>query len=920
MALREPGLIGRAGEVERLTQVLDRVRKGRSAVLVIRGEAGIGKTALLSYARARASGGQRAEIAGVESEMELPFAGLHQLCRPMLDRLDALPAQQRDALAVAFGLASGDVPDRFLVGLAALTLLASVAEEGPLVCLIDDAQWLDDASSQALGFVARRLVAEPMAIVFATRDPGVADVLVGLPELSLAGLDGDDARALLARVIPGRLDESVRDRIVAEARGNPLALRELPRGLPAARLAGGFGLPDALTLSDRIEKSFLRQLDGLPRDTELLMLTAGADPAGDPALLRRAAKRLGIAPATLEPGAWGDLLEVDERVRFRHPLVRSAVYRAASDEVRRRVHGALAEEIDAALEPDRRAWHRAQATVGPDEAVAAELERSAVRAQARGGVAAAAAFLQRAVALTPEPTRRVDRALAAAQASQRAGAFDAARQLIATAEVGPLEQFERVRADLLRAQIAFASTRGGSAPALLLRAAQLVEPFDATLAQSSYLEALSAAMFAARLAGPGGGVRDVARAVLARTAASSPTATDLLLDGWAAMFADGTAAAMPTLQAALKKFSDGSVSTDELHVLWLATITAGPAWDDKRWEALSKRHVELARSSGALSELPLALNSRSFIHLFRGELGAASGLIEEARAAIEATGASLTPWGAVALSVLRGREQDSTRLLEAATVDATERGEGISLTVLAWARALLCNGLGAYDRALAAAQTAIDCPTNSASAAWGMVELIEAATRVGELDAAREAGLRFAAIANAAGTDWALGVNARSLALREPAAAEQHYRRALDHLGRSQMRVDLARSHLLYGEWLRREKRRVDAREQLRVAYDQFTMIGMEAFAERARGELLATGEIVRARSPETRDDLTAQERQIAGLARDGLSNPEIGSRLFLSPRTVEWHLSNVFGKLGIRSRRELRNVLPRSGSELLPA
>jgi DNA-binding CsgD family transcriptional regulator len=615
------------------------------------------------------------------------------------------------------------------------------------------------------------------------------------------------------------------------------------------------------------------------------------------------------------------LLAIGERVRFRHPLTRSAVYRSAESSERREVHLALAETTDRDADPDRRAWHLAAAAAGPDEQVAVELERSAARAQARGGVAAAAAFLKRAVALTHERARRADRALAAAQASLQAGAFDVALALLVSAEAGPLDDLQRARLALLRAEIAFASSRGSAAPALLLRAAKRIESLDARLARAGYLEALSAALFAARLAKPGSGVRDVANAVQAApSAASPPTAADRLLDGWAALFADGCATATPTLREALTGFEDATAAGDQLHLLWLATITAPVVWDDARWDVLSRSHVALARSSGALSELPLALNSRVYIHLFRGELQTADALIGEAGVATEATGAGLTPWGAVALAALRGREHDAA-MLDVAAADATQRGEGIGLTVIAWARAMLYNGLGVHDHAFAAAREAISCPTNSAAAAWGMVELIEAAARRGEPDATHEAAQRFREIAKAAGTDWALGVDARSSALLSTGAgAEQLYREALDRLRRCQMRVDLARAHLLYGEWLRRENRRVDARAQLRAAHELFVTIGMQAFAERSRRELHATGEKVRTRTVETRDDLTPQERQIAGLARDGLSNPEIGARLFLSPRTVEWHLRKVFTKLEIHSRHELASALPSSESELAPA
>jgi DNA-binding CsgD family transcriptional regulator len=903
-------LVGRGDERRRLDELLAAVRAHESRTLVIVGEPGLGKTALLEYAAGAAPDFRCERAVGVESEMELAFAALHQLCAPMLDRLERLPEPQRHALATALGLTAGSAPDRFLLGLAVLGLLSEVAVDRPLLCVIDDAHWVDQASAQTLAFVARRVSAESVGILFATRHLG--DELGRLPTLSLGGLDSNAARELLLSAVSSPLDVNVRERIIAETRGNPLALLELPRGLTAMQLAGGFGLLEPVALTGRIEESFVRRLSTLSVETRRLLLVAAAEPVGDPLLLLRASERLGIrfSPDQAQPDG---LLALGERVTFRHPLVRSAVYRSAAVQERRAVHLALAEMTDQEADPDRRAWHLAAAAAGPDESVALELERSADRAQARGGVAAAAAFLQRAVALTLDPAQQAERALAAAGASLYAGAFDDALRLVGTAEARAIDEHQRARVELLRAEIEFASRRGGDAPAQLLQAVKRIEPLDARLARASYLDALSAAMFAARLAGPGGGVLDVSHAVQAAPSPDTPrSATDLLLDGWAALFADGCVAAAPTLQEALRRFAEGMVAADELRMLWLATITAPVVWDDARWEALSSRHVELARGSGALSELPLALNSRSFIHLFRGELETASALIEEARVAVEATRASLTPWGAIALAALRGHEQEAADVLEAATTDATHRGEGISLTVIAWAQALLCNGLGVYDKAFAAAQDAIDCPTNSAAAAWGMVELVEAAARVGELEAADEAGRRFAAIAQATGTDWALGVDARLRALLSTGAtAEDLYRESLDRLGRCQMRAELARAHLVYGEWLRRENRRVDARAQLRTAHDNLTAIGMEAFAERARRELVATGETVRKRSMETRDDLTAQERQIAELARDGLSNPEIGERLFLSRRTVEWHLRHVFAKLGIRSRAELAAALP---------
>jgi DNA-binding CsgD family transcriptional regulator len=757
--------------------------------------------------------------------------------------------------------------------------------------------------------------------VVAVREPGSnppTHAFDGLPELRLEGLREEDARALLAAAVPGRLDDRVRERIVAENRGNPLALLELPGRKTAAELAGGFELPSAGDLPAHIEDHYLRSIGELPEATQRLMLLAAADPLGDATLVWRAGQKLEIGTDALAPAEEAKLLEIGAGVRFRHPLVRSAVYRAASPDSRRRVHEVLAEVSDPDADADRRAWHRALAAARPDEDVAAELERSAGRAQARGGVAATAAFLRRAAALTPDAARRAGRTLAAAQASLQAGAFDAALGLLAAADGGPLDELQRAQLHLLRAQVEF-SSRGTTSPAALVRAAKQIEPLDPGLARAGYLEALSAALFAGGLALPGGGSREVASAVqAARLAASPRSPADVLIDGWAALLADGCAAAAPTLHEALREFERPTVAADQLHLLWLVTITAPVVWDDARWDELSRLHVELARATGALGELPLALNSLSYVHLFKGELDVASALIEEARVAIEATGASITPWGELGLAALRGHEQHAATRLDAATADATQRGAGSSLTLIGSARALLYNGLCAHDKALAAARIAIASPPNAA-VTWAMVELIEAAVHVGEPEAAGGVARQFAEIADAAGTDWALGVDARSRALLNTGAtAEQLYREALDHLGRCLMRLDLARAHLLYGEWLRRENRRLDARAQLRAAHDQFTSMGVEAFAERAGRELRATGEHVRKRTAETRDDLTAQERQIAQLARDGLSNAEIGARLFLSPRTVEWHMRKVFAKLDIRSRKELRTALPDTRAAML--
>jgi DNA-binding CsgD family transcriptional regulator len=905
-------LRGRRQECSTLDGLLADARAGRSRVLVIRGEPGIGKTVLLGYAADTAADFQLARAEGVESEMELPFAALHQLSGRMIDRLDRLPGPQRDALGVAFGLRSGSAPDRFLVGLAVLSLLSEVATRQPLLCLVDDTQWLDQASAQVLAFVSRRLDTESVAMLFGTRDLGPGGDLAGLPELVLGGLSNADARALLASALPGRLDERVRDRIIVESGGNPLALLELPHGVTAAELAGGFGVAGSLPLAGRLEDSFRRRIAPLPAATRQLLLLAAAEPTGDPALLWRAAGGLGISADAAAPAEADGLLTVGARITFRHPLVRSATYQAAPAADRRRAHRAIAEVTDPGTDPDRRAWHRAQAAVGPDEDIAAELVRSASRAQARGGLAAAAGFLERAATLTPDPARRAERALAAAQAKYQAGAFDAALELLATAESGPLTEFQRARADLLRGQIAFASSHGCDAPPLLLKAARRFEPLDVRLARETYLEALSAALFVGRLA-LGGGVREVAAAARAVSPPPRPArAADLLLDGLALVITEGYPAAAPMLKQAVSAFHRADDSGREgLRWLWQACHGAGLLWDYGSWDLLSARRVELARDAGALTVLPIAINTRVGVHLFAGEFAVAASLVAEVESVTEATGSSIAPYAALGVAALRGREAEAFELIEAGTKDAWRRGQGEGLSFVQWATAVLCNGLGRYRDALAAAQQASADSPADLFANWAVAELIEAATRSGTPDRAAEALQWLSAAALASGTDWALGVEARSLALvSDGETAETLYHKALERLGRTRLRLELGRAHLLYGEWLRRENRRTDAREQLRTAHQIFTGMGAGGFAERAARELRATGERVRKRTTETPAYLTARETQIGQLAGEGLSNSEIAAQLFMSPRTVEYHLHKVFTKLDISSRNQLHRVL----------
>jgi DNA-binding CsgD family transcriptional regulator len=902
---------GRRSECEFLDTVLADALVGRSRAVVLRGEAGVGKTSLLEYVADHACGWRTATAVGIQSEMELAYSGLHQLCAPFLEQLDRLPSPQRTALATVFGHEAGPAPDRFLVGLATLTFVAEIADQQPLLCVVDDAQWLDAASAQIVLFVGRRLHAERVALVCAART-GIGDsVLAGLPVLPLAGLGDTDARALLLETLRGPVDAAVCEQLLIESHGNPLALIELPRTWNVTDVAGGFGLPAREPVASRIENSFAKRLLLLPSETQLLVLIAAAEPLGDPLLLHRAAGTLDLCIAASGPAVDAGLLDVTGRVKFAHPLVRSASYRSASTEDRHRVHGALAEATDPERDPDRRVWHRACSIQAPDEDVAAELERSAGRAQARGGVAAAAAFLERAASFSPDDESQARRSLAAAVAKQLAGAPQTASTLLAAAVDGPLEAIDGARAERLKGQIALDLRRGGEALPLLLDAAARLERIEPAIAREAYLEALTAASFVdvealRRAAG-------AARNALAPEDATS--ADDLMLVGLGLRFTEGYTAGAVLLKRALRAYRDGDSST-AADARWpgIARRVAPDLFDVDAWRDLTRRSVQLARARGALGVLPLALNNLAVLRTFEGELEAAAALVEEADAIADVTGAGRIPFGRLILAGFRGDEEAVLAQIDADTGPAIARDEGLLITVGAHARALLYNGLGRYGDALSAAERGSEwdalCTT-----VWSLTELVEAATRSGETGLAADALERLTERTQAAGTEWALGIETRSRALiAADTDADELYREAIDRLGGCCIAPEQARAHLLYGEWLRREGRRVDARDQLRTAHDMLTAIGMDAFAERARRELAATGEKVRRRVAETRDELTAQEMQIAELARDGHSNPEIAAQLFLSARTVEWHLRKVFAKLGISSRRELETALPEPG------
>jgi DNA-binding CsgD family transcriptional regulator len=826
----------------------------------------------------------------------------------VMNHLDAIPKPQQDALNIALGLASGPAPDRYLVGLATLSLLSAAGEERPLLCLVEDAQWLDDATAVILGFIARRLLAESVAVVVAIREPNARRDFDGLPELVLDGLPAEEAHELLSRAVPGRVDDRIRDRIVAETRGNPLALLDLPRSMEATDLAGGFGLLSGTDIPRRLEEHYLQLASEMPETAQRLLLLAAAEPLGDATLVWRAARTLGIDRSSIAPAEDAQLVEIGARVRFRHPLVRSAVYGAAALSERRAAHGALAEAIDPDVDPDRRAWHRAHAAEGVDEDVAAELERSAGRAQARGGAAAAAEFLARSVELTPDPSERGRRSLAAAQAKFDAAAADAAVEMLATAELAPLDELQRARLERLRAEIVFARTRGGDAPALLLDAARRLEPLDAAMARETHLEAIAAAMFASRLGGEPD-VREAAEAALAAPAAPQPPrALDLLLDGLAARFTEGYSAGVPPLRKALASFRDvEGLPPGDVRWLWLACRLAQDLWDDELWDELATGGVRVARETGALNLLANVANYLAAFNVHAGGFTTAAALIEEVDAITQATGLPPLQYAACMLSATRGDQAEA--LFDDAWRSATERGEGSGVGLLCWLTALRQNSHGNYREALSAARDACD-HEDVLSYGWALVELIEAAVRAGEPGEGAAALDHLSERTQASGTDWALGIEAGSRALlSEGPDAEALYLEAIERLGRSRGVVPLARARLLYGEWLRRENRRGDAREQLRAAHETFSGIGAHGFAERAGRELQATGETARKRTQDTRDDLTPQEAQIARLARDGLSNPEIGAQLFISPRTVQYHLRKVFLKLDINSRNQLAGV-----------
>lgn len=907
-------LTGRHEECRVLEQLLAAVRQGASRALVLRGDPGVGKTALLRHLMDRATGFRIAHARASQDGTGSTLTALRELTASMLEHLDALPVGQRDALSAALVADSGAGPNHFLLALAAQGLLTAAAEHQPLLCVIDDYQRIDRGSGRALAFAARRLETGSVGIVFATRNR--SDDLRGLPELVVGGLSEHDAKALLDAALTAPLDPDIRDQLVGEARGNPLALLDLARGASPAAMAGGFGLPVGPPLPPGFRASFGRRLALFPPESRRLALLAAADPTGEPRLLWRAARGLAIPSSAAAPLARAGLLEVGARARFLDPLARSAAYLAASASERRRAHRALAEAIDPETDPDRRAWHMARSVSGPDEEVADQLESSAPRAQVRGGLLASAAFLRRAAELTADPNRRARRILSAAVAARDSGMFETVVELLASVDMAALDARSVIECERLRGQIAFDEGRVADAARLLSEASRRYESIDGDLARETLLQAVGAATWAGDLTGLSTLRSATAVAGTSRRAHAGERPVDALLDAYAIRLTDGYAKAERGLREALRKVLNADVTPAGTGPwLWLAGsriggILAVELWDIELAQELAERHALVARRSGALVHLQYALNFGGWIRLVAGDLVAATRMVDEDLAIADATGNRAVGYTKLALAAWSGQEDATYQLVEAARASAAVTGMGSMLTYASYAASLLDNGLGRHDSARVAA---IEAFTRDQVGYGPLVlpELAEAAARAGDIAMLREAAAWISARTGARTTPWMLGIEARVHALMGAGAtAERHYRESIEHLNRAPIRVELARGHLLYGEWLRRQRRRSDARKELRTAYRMLAHMGIEAFAQRARRELAALGETFGPLGAQPPKGLTAQELKIAQLARLGFSNPEIAARLFISPRTVQYHLRKVFGKLGISSRSELAYAL----------
>jgi DNA-binding CsgD family transcriptional regulator len=900
-------VLGRRPERTRLDEILDRIRDGHSATLVLEGGPGLGKTTLLNYLVEQGAGVTLLTTTGTQSEFGLPYAALHQLCHPVIGALEVLPAPQREALETTFGMRTGPVPGTFLIGLAALGLISEVSRVAPVLCVIDDAQWMDRASADVLGFVARRLEADAVGMVFATRSAGDTPWLERIPLLALRGLERAAAAELLATLAPGRIEPAAMDRILDEADGIPLVLVEAARTLKRTEISTGIIREEVSSDPDRLEAQFGVRLRALPLETQRLLLIAAAEPTANPLRIRAAAASLGAAADALRPAVEAGLCHDDTTVRFRHPLVRSAVYRTASGEELRAAHAALARASPADSDPDLLAWHRACACDSTDEEVAAELAVASERMLERGAPAAAAVLLRKARQVTADEAQRVRWSLRIAQAELAAGDFDASEREMVASHTAMLSPALLAEAKLTEARLAFTRERGGTAVPLLLRAAELLSAVTTDAAEEAYLEAFSAALFGGTLTRT-----DLAQVSKRWQATEFPDGgrpAHRLLDALSAIVISGGPTAWQRLRETLSTIEDGTGRHESsLPALWVASVAAAAAWDIESWDAISHRLVTTSRDAGDYGELPTALSSRAFVQLFTGELRAAVEAVQETETITSATGGRMTPYGAIGVAALSGREPELDALVEATMPSAEARSDATGISIACWAQGLLNNGMGRYAEALAWTTRARPLYQDlHASSVWVLVELIESASRTDRLADARAALRLLASTAESSGTAWGLGVLARSRALAgDEARTEEHYAESLRLLEPTRCALDLARTSLAYGEWLRRQRRLSDAREHLVRAVDLFESMGAAAFAARGTRELRAAGSQLRKPGTTAASVLTVQESQIARLVAQGLTNAEVATRMFLSPRTVEYHLAKVFGKLQLKSRHQL--------------
>lgn len=904
-------LYGRDTERASIAALLDRARGSQSGVLVLRGAPGIGKSALAADAAARAEGMRKLRAAGVESESRLLFAGLHQLLRPVLDLIDEIPEPQAVALRSALGIGPGEPGDPFLVGAGVLSVLAAMADEQPVLCVVEDAHWLDAPSAAALSFVARRLDAEAVAMVVTARngDPGEFDT-TGLPELRIEGLADGDACALVTERVAVRLAEPVVKRLIDLASGNPLVLLELPLALNDDQRMGRELITDPLPLTERLEHAFRVRAASLPETSQLALVVAAADETGEPAIVREAALLLGSDAGDLELVEQAGLLHLNGRIEFRHPLVRSAVYRAAPAALRHAVHAALAEVLTGAGYADQRAWQLAAATSGLDDDVAAELEQVAARATRRRGHAAAAAALRRAASLTVDGGERAGRHLAAAEAALKAGLH---RQASASLEEArALAQAPRVVADIDRLEgiVELASGSLSAAYELLVGAAAVVEELEPECAADILLDALSAAMYEGHL--------DTQIAVGRRADGLrdrlGPSFELNIAAGLSRVWAGDVERGLPLLKAAMLEAERGSSSR---HLLW-ATVSALHIGDESRARELARRNVSLSRHDGALLVLVSGLSRLGFAELAGGRLASARANATEGLALSRESGLeneasyhqALLAW----IEALRGNTNDAEAYAQEALGRARETGRVWQIAISTLALGELALGSGRFDDAVTRFAE-LSTPGSTAAHAYlslrATPSLVEAAVRGGRPEAAREATDRFERWVTSTGSRSNVSLLERSHALlaRDLAAAAPHFEEALRLHGEVGNPFERARTELLYGESLRRAGLRREAREHLRVALALFAQVGARARAERAEEELRATGETVRTKGPERMGELTPQELQVARFVATGATNREVAAQLFLSPRTVDAHLRSIFRKLGITSRAQISPV-----------